>query len=393
MISSDNILTNHGMKSYLAGIGLVLLLFGGCIDPVEPDFKYRQGLVFVEGFASTAPGTTFVVVNESANEFGIDVVNFVSGATVVIKERDSGREVELDEIPGAYVAPEDFAVLPGESWMLDIRLEDGGHYQSAFETVAAAVPITDINATYKPRLQYREASEKYVPGHQILVDFQDPGDSDNYYYWRYRTFENLDECELCYEGLFRNGKCVGELPGDFFEEYYNYQCETDCWKIRYPESVDISDDRFINGRTVTNRIAANVLLYTKEDMVVELQQLNISPKAYEYYEVLKDIVDNNSGLNAPPPAALIGNLIDVDNDENFVFGRFTVASSSLAYLFIDRSGIDEAAIESTMLINREGCEVCPPGSGCPIGCTPVPTAPCSETRYRTSLMPQGWIDQ
>jgi len=383
----------RGRSIFLLISLLIYLVDNGCIDPVEPNFRYQEGLIFVEGFASTATTTTFVTISISANNFGIDEVNSVTGATVVLQEQNSGREVPLHEVPGAYFPPDDFVVVPGESWRLDIRLENGSHYRSTYEKVAEPVAITDIRAAYRPELEYREATQKYIPGHQILIDFTDPGETDDNYYWRYRVFENLDNCEKCYDGLFRDGQCVGGQAGTFLDYYYDYKCESDCWKIRYPEDVQVSTDRLFNGQDVRSRIVANVPMYTKEDMVVELQQLTITPKAYEYYKVLKDLVDNNSGLNAPPPAALIGNLTDLDNDENFIFGRFTVAAASLAYVFVDRTDIQEAAIDKTLSPNREGCEVCPPGSSCPIGCSPVNTAPCTETRYRTAMMPQGWIEQ
>jgi len=380
------------LKCYIL-LGIVALLNKGCIDPVAPDFAFQEGLVYVEGFASTAQGTSFVTISVSAEEFGVDVVNAVTGATVVLTERDSGREVALHEIPGSYVPPDDFVVTPGESWLLDIRLEDGRHYRSTYETVAAAVPISDIEAEYTPELYFREASERYVPGHRIFIDFTDPAGDENYYYWRYRAFENLDNCERCYDGLFRDGKCIGALPGTHLLYYYDYKCESDCWKIRYPEEVNISDDRLINGKAVSSQLVANIPLYNKEDMVVELQQLSLSPKAFEYYKVLQDLVDNNSSLNAPPPAALLGNLTDQDNDENFVFGRFTVAATTRAYIYVDRTDIEEAAIDRMLAPYRESCEVCPPGSSCPIDCSPVATAPCTETRYRTAMMPPGWREQ
>ena len=127
--------------------------------------------------------------------------------------------------------------------------------------------------------------------------------------------------------------------------------------------------------------------------MVEVQQYAITASAYKYYKVLKDIVDNSSSLNAPPPAALIGNMSNVGNRNEPVFGRFTGASTSIRSVFIDRTEIAEATIELADFIIEEGCEVCPPGI-CPnTTCRPVLVAPCEESRFRTTLIPSEWIDQ
>lgn len=387
----DVTLTTTRFRRFM--IMLSALVLAACIDPVSPDFEFGEGLLFVEGFASTDPGASFVTIQISAIEFGVEVVNFVPGARVVMIEETSDTHVQLTEIQGAYVPPADFFAKAGERWQLDITLQDGRTIRSSVEQVREVVPVTDIKASYNPELIFREASEAYVPGHEIYIDFSDPGDRENFYYWRYRVFENMDSCETCYEGIFRDGKCLGKTPADSFEPYYNYQCQSDCWQIRYPEEIQILDDRFINGLNVQAQAVARLPLYTKEDMVVEIQQMSISPEAFEYYRVLKDLIDNNSGINAPPPAGLVGNLTDTQDDSAFVFGRFTTVAATAAYLFVDRSNIPEDPIESQLRMIREECEVCPPDEVCPVECSPVTTAPCSETRFRTSMMPAGWINQ
>ncbi|HAI38656.1 MAG TPA: DUF4249 domain-containing protein, partial [Maribacter sp.] len=99
---------------------------------------------------------------------------------------------------------------------------------------------------------------------------------------------------------------------------------SDCWQIRYNNRVNILADEFINGSTFELPVA-NLLLYNKSKILIELQQYSISASAYKYFSVLKDIVDDSNGLNAPPPAALLGNIINPNDEEEVVLGRFTVA--------------------------------------------------------------------
>lgn len=368
---------------------LVLAITISCVDPIEPDFELREGLIFIEGFASTEPGVSFVSITESAIEFGVYVVNFVEGASANLENVDNGDIVPLVEIEEAYVPPEDFTVAPGESWKLNIRMPNGKQYTSQIETVLSPVPITNLKVQYDAELEFREIfGGRFIPGHEIFISFTDPPDAGNYYYWSYRSYENLDICEKCRESYFRDGDCQ-PLPRGIggLQPYYDYPCQSDCWRIRFPESIPIFEDEFSNGRTITDFSIGNAILYTKEDMVIEVQQFAISASAHEYYKVLKDLVDNNSGFNAPPPAGLVGNMFNPADSEEFVFGRFTAAATSVASVFVDRTFIGEEALEGREPLITE-----------PTFLSPLPppatvSAPCSETRFRTAIRPEAWIDQ
>lgn len=225
-------------------------------------------------------------------------------------------------------------------------MPDGRNFESTPELVLEPVPITDLEVNYKSELEFRDSfGGIFVPGHEALISLEDPIADKNYYYWTYRTYENLDFCQKCDESIFRDGDCliVGDAITGF--PYFFYPCETDCWRIRYPESIAIFDDEFSNGKSITQVPVGNLLLYSKENMVLEVRQLSLTPAAYDYYKVLKDIVDNSSGLNAPPPAALIGNLFNSKDTEDFIFGRFTAAATTTAAIFIDRSKLLETPLE------------------------------------------------
>lgn len=378
--------------------GLVLLIFSffltNCIDPVEPEFKLETGFIFVDGLASTIPKASFVTISESVIEFGVYGTNFIEGANVSFINTGANEIVHLEENIGAYVPPSDFVAAVGETWKLLISFENGTIYESSPETVLKPVEMTEIKSEYDPELLFRETSgnvNKYVPGHSVSISFNDPSNEDNYYLWGFRSFENMDVCEKCWAGIFREGECQDRINVTG-EPYYDYPCETnDCWQIRLPEAVNIYDDEFSNGKTISDLSVASLPLYNKENMVVEIQQISISPNAYEYYKVLKDLLDNNSSINAPPAAALIGNMTNPNNSEEFVFGRFTAAGTSTKNIYIKRSDINENQLESIYELNLEGCEVCPFGE-CDEGCLPLQSVPCTETRYRTAIIPSGWIE-
>lgn len=353
----------------------------GCVDPVEPEFDFQEGLIYVEGFVSTSVGSSFVSVYESVIEFGMYRNVFLEGASVSFRNTETDVLVHLIEQEGVYVAPVEFVATVGESWELYITLTDGRQLQSLSEKISEPVAISNINTAYDTELFFSEGDKEFIPGHSVSVSFDDPIDEANYYYWRFRSYEPITDCAICYGGLLRNGICEPTIGGP---QYFTYGCEIGCFRIRYDKSVQIFADDFVNGTSITNLHVANVPLDTKKDILVEIQQFSLSPSAHKYFKALKDILDNNGGFNAPPPAALIGNMFNSNDSEDYVLGRFTAAASSVETIFIDRSEIVERQLEEIILGNSE-----------PYGEVPDPqtvTAPCNETRFRTGITPQGWIE-
>lgn len=363
------------------------LLFFGCIDPIAPEYNFVDGLIVIESLASSTAGASYVNVNKTSSEFGVFRNVFQEGAVVTFNNLDTGEIVVLQEQVETYVPPPDFAVTTGESWELNVTLADGEQYRSLAEKVVAPVPILDIKATFDEELLFRDASKKFVAGHSISISFDDPAQDNNYYFWRFRSFENLVLCEVCQNGIFRNGACETnppEGPGvPKREPYYTYGCETACWRIRYNESIEIFDDEFTNGNSILDLPVADVLLFTAEDVLVSVDQLSLSYDAYQYYKRLKDVIDNKGNFNAPPPAAVSGNIFNLKNDNEVVLGRFTATSTSTASIFIDRSDIIKGEIEPEASFSFEG----PPAIG-----SPFTSAPCLEGRFRTGIEPEGWIE-
>ncbi|MBM1104524.1 DUF4249 domain-containing protein [Aurantibacter crassamenti] len=376
---------------------IFLLFFIGCITPEEPKFEYKEGLIYIDAFASTSTGASYVNISESVLRNQILINVLISGATIFFTNTDSGQTVELTEENGQYVPPSDFAVAVGETWDLKIELPNGKKYYSQPETIIKPVAFTNLKATYNPELTFKVELNEYVPGHALYVDLNDPLDERNYYLWKFRTYEKLLICETCDEQIFRNGRCI-EVNHDLNKDIADtgesdYYCDGDCWRIRYNETIELFSDEFVEGGIVQNLPVGDIQLYTTENLVVEVQQLSLTENTYDYYKVLKDIVDNNSGLNAPPPAALVGNMYNPEDEEEYVLGRFTAASSTTNSLYITRESIEESPLDPFNEFTSEceifcGIQIC----HSPEGCAFESIVPCSETRYRTAIKPEGWID-
>ncbi|MFI0430220.1 DUF4249 family protein [Mariniflexile sp. HMF6888] len=358
-------------------------IFLTCTDPVKPDYQFVDGLIYIDGFIGTAERSSYVTIKES-NVTKYNYKNiFVSGANVYFVNADSKEKIQLFEENSQYVPPPNFKGELEESWFLEVNLPNGKQYLSEIETINPSVPIKELNATYNKQLEFSEDYDRYVPGHEISITFDDPENQTNYYYWQFKTYDKVQICKICNHGYFRDG-CIGFdpfLPG--YSDYFTYWCDSDCWQIDYGNKIQIFSDKFSNGTTTTSLPIANILLNRKTKVLVEIQQFSLTPKAYNYYRIIKDLIDNNGGFNAPLPAALIGNIYNPQDSNEYVLGRFTATSATTMYIMIDRTLIQESQLEPQIIPLQETDPA------------PMPyeyTAPCEENRYRTSIEPEGWIE-
>ena len=359
----------------------LLFLLQSCVDPIEPEFDYVDGLLFVDAYALTKENLSSVSLKRSyVNNQGYSVLD-EENATVNFVNVSTGESVSCAEgFDGNYFPPEDFAVKPGEEWKLEIQLSNGQRYESKAERIRDAIPINEIKAYFSNELYFDDGFDKFIPGHMITMDWNDPAGEKNYYLWRYRSFEPLNVCKTCEQGRLRNGICTNE--GGWGSRYFNYLCKPDCWQIRYSERFQLFDDRLVDGRLVTDQKVADIPYYRKEDILVEIQQLTLTESGYEYFQIVDDIGNESGGLNAPPPAALIGNLYSLDDPDEIVLGQFVASGVSTKNIFIYRDQLLASPVTPDDPIRLEEC-----GTPCPDS---LVYFPCIEGDYRTSRKPDDW---
>ena len=361
-----------------ASLITVLMFFMGCVDPVSPEFDFQDDVLFVDAYVLTQPGASTVSIKNSYYDKRDYRIETLENAIVIVENTITGDQVEfLEDSTGIYVCPIDFSASVGESWKLYIELEDGRKIESKPETVNPAVPIEQVTTEFSSEVKYDIASDEFIPGHSVRLDWKDPPGERNFYLWKFRTFEPQIVCKTCERGIYRNGKCE-EITSGFVPPYYDYLCDPACWRIRYGEELPIFEDRLSDGAQITGREIAVVPYYRRQDVLIQIQQLSLSETSFEYFKVINNLISESGGLNAPPPAALLGNLFNPDDPSEFVLGQLTASAVSVENVFIDRSDITDLPITPDPIIRTETCATCPV------------LFPCEEGRFRTTVKPDGW---
>jgi hypothetical protein len=355
-----------------------IALLNGCVEAVPPAFDFQDNLIIIDALASTVPGTSYATVQQTSYEFGLYRSKAISGCSIKLINADTQEEEVLFESDESYVVDPNFKVDPLSRWLIEIRLPDGETYRSSIEATPEQVPIKAINERFNPEMIFDEGSESYTSGHEIRIDFDDPSDQRNYFFYQYRAYEQEIYCKLCEYGVYRDGECLSQIDNPALtKDYYTYLCDVPCWKISYNNDINIFSDEFANGKPISNLLVAKVPFTSKQDILVEVLQLNVSQDAYKHFRTLKDLVDNNSGFNAPLPAALIGNFTNLTNPDRIALGRFTAAAAVNQNIFIRRSLRSEPLSGDFKLHQPEIL-------GDPVPQPLTYVAPCVEGLYRTS---------
>ncbi len=73
------------------------ILFSSCIDPVMPEFEYKEGLVYFDALIADIEEASYVRILESVSEFGVNKNVFVGDAQVSFINTKSGIVVSLVE--------------------------------------------------------------------------------------------------------------------------------------------------------------------------------------------------------------------------------------------------------------------------------------------------------
>ncbi|MBB4078694.1 hypothetical protein GGR28_001307 [Lewinella aquimaris] len=361
------------------GLTCLLLLFGlsACTDPVVPTYRYETGFLLVDGRITDQPGYSQVAIRRNTVLFGQYTLGPVTGA-VVSSLDDQGQRTEWVAVDsgGLYVPPNDFVAQPGRTYSLSIATPEGEVVESDPQQLPPAVPFLNPRYRFEQEGYFSTSRNRFVPTFTFLVDVEDPPGEENFYKYRYRTWESIAVCATCRRSRYRNGECI-EGPGTNFVNRWDYLCDLPCWISTLGQGSSIMSDALSDGRRMTGVEAGRLDYERPGGLLFEIEQANISRDAYEFGQVVENLSENSGGLNAPLPAPLIGNLRDRSDQRTDVLGFVSVEAVTVDRVYFNRDTVDGTSLPYDGQIILE-----------PVLPSP-PAAPCTGGN-RTPVRPFGW---
>ena len=164
---------------------VIVFLFLGCIDELDVTTERVLRVLVVEGSINTNPGPHYVRLSKSAKYGSIfeDFSKKVNSALVRIRD-EKGNQVILEEVEsGVYATPATFSANVGSEYTLIVE-SNNEQYISLPEKVMPAAPIQSLRVEQKKLASNSEVV--FDIGAEVYVEFEDPGDEQNFYLFKNR---------------------------------------------------------------------------------------------------------------------------------------------------------------------------------------------------------------
>ncbi len=250
------------------------LLIASCEDIIQIDLRSVEPKIVIEGTISNQDVLPMVKITKSTDYYDPGIYEQVSGASVIMRDDLGFSETLREAEPGVYVA-DSIAAREGSDYFLEVRVE--GEVYSARSRMEYIVPIDSLKVEYIPGRGF------FNEGFYIHCFFHDPAEDENFY------------------------RVIA---------YKNGQME---------QALNLTDDIFINGRTVDFFLFFPV--YQVGDTAT-IDLLSLDPAVYDYYLTLQNVVSMHGGGNPANPSNPNSNI------SNGALGYFGALATHREYLVI-----------------------------------------------------------
>lgn len=366
-----------------------ILSFCSCIDSYDFNSGNQNKVLVVEGLLTDDVQNPDTIKIQYSIDFGAFIRKEpIASVKAFIIETTSKKEIPLlEKIQGSFLPPVDFKINPDEKYVLRFTLPNNQQYESTPQQIIKTPPIAKIYDIFSAKSRISDDGKQFLSANDVFIDFQEDQTKKNFYLWRYTHYERLGYCATCTNQIYDSNteRCIEKGSEYFFlrEPYYDYACSSECYTIFKGNQVNVFSDITSNGRLIQGRLIAKIPFYNYAGCLVEVQQMCISPEAYNFYKVLESQSQTTGGLADTPPAAIVGNIKNTQNSSERVVGYFGVADIQKKRIWIDRAD----ATGTTALILGHIIIPEPPTGGPPFR---PPFAPCKPSITRTNIRPEGW---
>ncbi|MCB2196683.1 MAG: DUF4249 domain-containing protein [Bacteroidetes bacterium] len=342
---------------------LLLIPFIGCKEEFTiKNESYQQNLV-INGTISNEDGPYTIKISKSApvNEF-TEIP--VQGCTVLIYEKSGTTEnyEELTEIePGVYqTAVGGMQGKIGNSYSLSVITPEGQEYITDYQEIKEPVEIESID--YELLVKDHEDYTYGLPGYQFYITSKEATTKDNYFLWQLtETYEYQNDYKVTDYFLGYGTVLIGdsvvfeEERNDTLLQFFNEKVYT-CWKTQPVNYIYTGKTDNLATPQIIKQPLEFITTETKKLSIrysLLVKQLTISEQAFYYWQKLEEQSSNDNFLVASQPYSIIGNIRNANNEDDLVFGYFTVSSVYEKRVFANRPNKPFYCTECYVITDQE----------------------------------------
>lgn len=306
---SSNFLFHKGIRILILISSVSFLSLSSCIKTIHFKVKHQGGQLVVQGMITNSGGQQELHIGMTAR--GERKTVPVDNAHVTIYETNDHQEDYHETDPGVYIMDGNSVKgVPGSTYHLLIKLEDGKEYQTKPETMPMATGKVSAHYEFgKVKELSSDGVELSEDAVLVYADTQIPQTAKPLYLkW------DVDE-------VYKFTQVY--IPGPF-----NIPPPV-CYVTIYPNTQNIklyNGEKQSTNEIKNQKIASQIInfsFYQKHNFDVYVS--SITRSAYEYWKRVNEVVNSNGTIFDVPPATVPGNVYSTSNPGESVLGYFEAA--------------------------------------------------------------------
>src|SRR6218665_336718 len=203
----------------------LVLLAGACVTPFKIDLHNEKRYLVVEGTLTDIDTDQTINIHETYN-FADNIYNVpILNLKVEVIVNGSETINFTEKGGGNYALPFSFRIQPGSTYQLRFQKTDGTIYESSIEKTTKVAAIKRIFDQFESNGIKGELRD--IPANYIYVDLKDNPDTQDFYLWTWKLWENQVICKT---------------------DYYDFYCNSKCWEILYNKDFNVLSDVYSNGQ-------------------------------------------------------------------------------------------------------------------------------------------------
>lgn len=296
------------MIKYLA-VFLLLISLSACVEPISLDLENEEGILVVEGVITNGPGPH--KVNISRTQATQRVPAPLGAAEVFLLDDQGNIYPYFQELPGEHTIP--FGAMsanPGVAYWLRIVMPDGTIYESDPEVLSGQLARDSAYYDFSVTTEINENGIALTRNtFEAYIDSEIPAsDEPLYYRW---------VMEEAYE----------VVPTDFPDPFG--AIPSPCYFLRNPDPQNIhlfnsleESSGFVEKRLLAKREVGIPLLHR---YFIIVKQFGLTEAAYNYWNNVRKNIDQSGSIFDVPPATVRGNLRNINDPDEVVYGYFAAS--------------------------------------------------------------------
>lgn len=309
---------------------LVVLVTFACKDEFLLESRSYAPIVVVDGLISNEKGPYTVELSLSSPVTSNKKIA-LTNCTVTLFE-DNNQEILSEIEPGIYKTNKNgIEGKIGKTYFITIQTPDGKEYNSEPQEMKPPVEIETVYAklTKKEHLDYVYD----LPGYQFYTTTKLAENQDNFLLWQLEEtyqYTAIQELFAIYDGT--------KLRMAEYDLYNEYRNKYRCWKTQNVKNIYTGKTSNLATPKIENlplHFVGTDSRRLQERYSILVKQYSISEQAYYFWHNIQRQIEEDNILFATQPYNIPGNISNIKNLNEIVYGNFTVASVTEKRIFVD----------------------------------------------------------